>query len=392
MKTSTTIIKNKPERLKRSKNRRKKIPTRKKLRYIDGFPSQQQSHVSDSDDIPLSRLISRKRSVSDSSDLDDDYVDKTYKPNSKDLNSTDSEFMSDISESTRRSRKKKLKTKRMLDKTMSNKAEKKQNSNKQKRASKKMDESLDKERKRAAKDRKKEEAQIVKSTQIASLKNQIILKAKIKASENVLDKNLQDHCLRRIKVPAQGDCFFEAAKYAIPTCTTASELRRRLCNHIEQNSEEYAGFLLNLHKPADDETFVMEYLQQIENLKCDGYWTNRVADFLPLALANVEKKKVIIYTCREDQPVITVQPNITEASTEDVIMLAYISIPNTLEHYDACSALDSEVNDINLPNDTPEVEACAESQSIDQILYASPVQQTATPKQEYFPEEIMPPM
>lgn len=91
-----------------------------------------------------------------------------------------------------------------------------------------------------------------------------------------------------------------------------------------------------MHNPEDDEVFLNEYLDEIENLKRVGYWSNRVADFLPLALANFEKKCVLIYTNKEEQPIIKIQPNLVDIASDDVINLAYISIPGLIEHYDAC--------------------------------------------------------
>jgi hypothetical protein len=43
--------------------------------------------------------------------------------------------------------------------------------------------------------------------------------------------------------------------------------------------------LWNKHRPDDGEAFWSEYLNEVENLKRDRYWSSRVADFLPLALA-----------------------------------------------------------------------------------------------------------
>lgn len=110
-----------------------------------------------------------------------------------------------------------------------------------------------------------------------------------------------------------------------------------------------------MHNPEDDEVFLNEYLDEIENLKRVGYWSNRVADFLPLALANFEKKCVLIYTNKEEQPIIKIQPNLVDIASDDVINLAYISIPGLIEHNDACviasdtdsQNISSNVNDSN---------------------------------------------
>jgi hypothetical protein len=50
-------------------------------------------------------------------------------------------------------------------------------------------------------------------------------------------------------------------------------------------------FLWNKHRPYDGEAFWNEYLNEVENLKRE-----RVADFLSRALANLERKCVMIFT------------------------------------------------------------------------------------------------
>lgn len=65
---------------------------------------------SESDNIPLSYLIG-KRKLSEMDDSDSDSgLDKTYKPFSNDLNSIDSEYLSDAFKNTERNRKRKGKT------------------------------------------------------------------------------------------------------------------------------------------------------------------------------------------------------------------------------------------------------------------------------------------
>lgn len=97
---------------------------------------------------------------------------------------------------------------------------------------------------------------------------------------------------------------------------------------------------MNHHHPDDEETFVADYLSEIEKLKRDGYWTSSVADLLPLVLANYAKRNIIIYTNHEDQPVVRIKPSNTEsgavADQSNSINLVYTSIPGTFEHYDAC--------------------------------------------------------
>ena len=80
-------------------------------------------------------------------------------------------------------------------------------------------------------------------------------------------------------------------------------------------------------------------MAELENLKKDGYWSNKAADLLPLALANYVDCRVTIYTSKPDQQKIVIVPTLTQNERNKEIRLAYISIPNILEHYDACIAI-----------------------------------------------------
>ena len=78
---------------------------------------------------------------------------------------------------------------------------------------------------------------------------------------------------------------------------------------------------------------------ELESLKKEGYWSNKAADLLPLALANYVECFVTIYTSKPDKQKIIIVPTLTRNERDKEIQLAYISIPNILEHYDACIAI-----------------------------------------------------
>lgn len=96
-----------------------------------------------------------------------------------------------------------------------------------------------------------------------------------------------------------------------------------------------------------------------------------MTDFLPLALANLEKKCVMIYTNKEDQPIKKIKQTLLAPEASDIINLAYTSIPTVTEHYGACivdNNADTQRTGIN-------TERSDEEQN-DQTLYATPAQHT----------------
>ena len=95
-----------------------------------------------------------------------------------------------------------------------------------------------------------------------------------------------------------------------------------LCQHLEENVDEYIGFLKNRNSAEDDVTLIKEYFRALDLLKQSGYWSNSAGDFLPLALANWSHRPLCIYSSRPEQPVIETQPTLCPPTEEDSICLA----------------------------------------------------------------------
>ena len=138
------------------------------------------------------------------------------------------------------------------------------------------------------------------------------------------------------------------------TTISASILREKICQHLDENMEQYIGYLLQQGSSEDELEFVSQYCWEIKQLKSDGYWSNK-ADFLPLVLSYWSKRRVVIYTSKPGQPIIDIHLTVASSiiSTE-VMPLAYTSAPGVSEHYDACrkmTALDLMSSDQNTGED-----------------------------------------
>ena len=155
-----------------------------------------------------------------------------------------------------------------------------------------------------------------------------------------LDQLLFSNGMKRVRVKSYGNCFFEAAAYTLENIS-ASALRENICMHLDENMEEYIGFLLQHGSPEDELEFVSQYCAEIKQLKADGYWSTKAGDFLPLALSNWSKRRVIIYTSKEHQPTIDIHPNVASLTDTEPIPLAYTAAPGISEHYDACRKMTS---------------------------------------------------
>ncbi|WAR27356.1 LOW QUALITY PROTEIN: SLA1-like protein [Mya arenaria] len=299
-----------PEQQSMSKKRknRKRRPTRTKLIYIS---------TDSDDDVPLSVYAKKCRINCDSGS------DEMFVPNSKDVNSTDSEYSSNLSESSKRiyMAEKRFKKEWNKDTKHSEKAKLATTSKKTK---------LKTKRKRSNSD------SAIHDAVRLSFQEEVLRTTLIAANEGRVDQILNTEGYERIQVPPHGNCFFEAACVSNLIPESPSQLRKALYKHLEDNILEYMGFLINKHAPESQEEFVCEYLSEIEHLKEDGYWSNRVADLLPLALTNYATCTLTLFTSKPDQPKIIIEPNLVGNVDNRNLNLAYISIPSVLEHYDAC--------------------------------------------------------
>lgn len=76
----------------------------------------------------------------------------------------------------------------------------------------------------------------------------------------------------------------------------------------------------------------------IEDLRRSGCWNTRAGDLLPLALANVTKRPVKIFTSRQTHPVVDIRPSIDPQVhvRMEPIYLTLTAPKNQPQHYDAC--------------------------------------------------------
>ena len=320
------------------------------------------ANISSSDEnLPLSVYLQKENVKVLFSDLSDN--DKTFIPASKDLNSTDSEFYSDVSTKTRLD----IDFNEKLKKSASEMVFKKNKIKKSKHSTRK-------QRKMYSEDSTftDTEVQRVKSSSIVQA---LVHNAIIRANEGRLDQNLYTNNLKRCPVPRHGNCFFDAALLSGNLRGTSFELRWTICKHLEEHKDEYIGFMTN-KQSQDAEVLTAEaYLYEIKDLGKEGYWSSRVADFLPLALANHLKNTVKIYTSKPEQPIIIVHPSQAVGPDLKELCLAYISIPNVLEHYDACKPLTTAYEEGDNNGENCQTSAVHDNE---EQFYATPAQMPST--------------
>ena len=388
--------KEKPKKLRRNKKQCKNNIKGVKLcpnsGKRKGIKRKQSESQSSDDDVPLSVLRNEATALAQIEDSDD-----TYNLSDTEINSTDSEYCANSSDGKNKP-KRGLAMKRKGDKSHARVSEKKTERGVDKAGKKKKVSDKESQAKKIINE--KNQANVdgnvkqVKQTRVKKtlfegqsseqqcnrLNNQtdnlcylaMIQQAKEESKEeeerrkmielqheNRLDQLLFSNGFIRKTVIPDGNCFFEAARMTLGEDYSRQHLRQQLCQHLEENVEEYIGFLLNRNANDDDLTFLKAYFKQIETLRQNGYWSNRASDLLPLALANWSQRTVRIYSSKPEQPVIEVQPTLGQHNESEPVCLAYISSPGISEHYDGCikcstlsQALSSETHSKMQPDES----------------------------------------
>ena len=142
--------------------------------------------------------------------------------------------------------------------------------------------------------------------------------------------------LCRKQIPPDGNCFFNAIIHQTGAGSSVSEIRARLCSHLQDNEEHYIGYMTKLQN-IDGENKSQSYQNLVEQLQHDGIWDTDMSDVLPLATANLLGKHITIYTSRLNCPIINISPDIGEQpkADKDGLKIAYLAVSG-YEHYDSC--------------------------------------------------------
>ena len=84
----------------------------------------------------------------------------------------------------------------------------------------------------------------------------------------------------------------------------------------------------------------------MEELKCNGKWTNCAADLLPLVLPNWGRKTIKIFSSLTQKPVFDITPTFCEPDQSSSIFLVYRSSEDNSipSHYGGCEKIGTQTN------------------------------------------------
>lgn len=159
-----------------------------------------------------------------------------------------------------------------------------------------------------------------------------------------LDNLLLSNGLERIKIKPDGNCFLNAIiESTRDQETTAEALRIKVVEHLRVEKAHYRNFLSYLENLTDDEKDKL-YDEYLSDLSQDGHWNIQLADCLPLAVANLYKRQLRVYSSRIANSVYDIVPDLSEnMPAVEPIKVALFSVFGQ-EHYDAVKPIEHEQN------------------------------------------------
>jgi len=278
--------------------------------------------------LDLQKMLQRKRprEVSPESDLCCDDLDENYKPSKNDINSSDSEDntpFAGLSPDEEREE--------PLPVVLAPRKRKRRKVGPRK----KQPTSVQKGKSQGLRPPQKRKSAI----QIAltkSVKMAHVHKMFEKYHHARLDNLLLSNNLHRIAVKGDGNCFLNAVLHQVDNeIHTIESLRSDIADHLGDNYDHYKMFLTarDVTEPTDSK---QNYLREVETVRESGTWNMDLADCMPLALSNIMRRPVRIYTSKMQNPVIDVEPDLVEQScvNNPHILIACTAICGK-EHYDA---------------------------------------------------------
>jgi hypothetical protein len=116
-------------------------------------------------------------------------------------------------------------------------------------------------------------------------------------------------------------------------------LRRKLVEHMRSEKAHYKNFVA-FDKEMTEEEKDIKFDHLLQDLSVDGHWNMELADCMPLAIANLYKRPIRIYSSMVSNSVYDIYPDLQDADNSlEFIKVALFAITGQ-EHYEAVCHLD----------------------------------------------------
>jgi hypothetical protein len=162
---------------------------------------------------------------------------------------------------------------------------------------------------------------------------------------------LKSNGLKRKRVPAEGNCFFETIIKQLKIIDTVDNTRRTLCDRMLKCVNHYLGFVQSESETLQSQ--IETFLNYINSLSHSGQWLAGLVDVLSLAVCTMYETNPTIYNSNAVQPNMRITPSLLSDDIEKEIKLVYLTIPDR-EHYHSVIEIQVVSSENNTPNDSEE--------------------------------------
>ena len=108
-----------------------------------------------------------------------------------------------------------------------------------------------------------------------------------------LDNLLASNGLHRIQVPADGDCFFASVLHQLKDKSSVAVLRSEIADHLESYGIHHINFLAHNGSSEDK---MDQYMREVSLIREMGHWKSHMSDAMPLAVANMQKRQIKMFS------------------------------------------------------------------------------------------------
>ncbi|CAC5393377.1 unnamed protein product [Mytilus coruscus] len=144
-------------------------------------------------------------------------------------------------------------------------------------------------------------------------------------------------------------------------------MRKDLVEHFQHERAHYNNFL-SFDEQLSEEEKKKRYDDYLHDLSHNGHWNSDLADMIPLALSNIYRHPIRVYSRKVANSVYDILPDLGENnSSTDFIKVALFSITGQ-EHYDAVDMMDTPNSTNGNLNKTPTRENISSSVSREEVL------------------------
>ncbi|CAC5405758.1 OTUD3 [Mytilus coruscus] len=156
-------------------------------------------------------------------------------------------------------------------------------------------------------------------------KNKQRLKKQALKAEKTLNNLLLSNNLKRVPIAADGNCFLKAVLHGLQEGNSdlnVEKMQKDLVKHLQHERAHYNNFLSFDEQLAEEEK-KKRYDDYLHDLSHNGHWNSDLADMMPLALSNIYRHPIRVYSSKVANSVYNILPGLGEYnSSTDFIKVA----------------------------------------------------------------------